>query len=233
VNGNPVGEYVVKFRSNIETGNAGLLRELVGNLLADQLGLDSPEPAIVEIQTDLASAMTDQRVADAIRRSEGSNFGSRFLSGGYYAWPDDKLIAPSIKQAATDIFVFDALIQNPDRRRGKPNVLWKGDELAVIDHEMAFSFLLSIIPVARVWSMEEQPYLENHIFFQGLRHTTIDLARLTGAIEGEIDPAFWDEVDAVVPANWKGTEFGRIRNHIESVQQHLEDFMNDVRRILQ
>ena len=38
------------------------------------------------------------------------------------------------------------MIQNPDRRQDKPNLLRKGDELAIFDHEMAFSFLYALAP---------------------------------------------------------------------------------------
>ena len=221
----------MKLKSNLETGNAGLLRETVGNLLANELGIDAPEPAIVEIPIELADGVADPRVAQAVQQSIGLNFGSKNLSGGYYAWPDEKTVPTSLKQLATDIFVFDALIQNPDRRRGKPNLLWKSDALVVIDHEMAFSFLLALFPSKQPWLLAEQPYLDNHIFFHHLRGTGVDLSRVTGAIEA-VTSMFWDELDEVVPNEWKGTELTRIRNHIESVQQHLEEFMNDVRRIL-
>lgn len=163
--GHPVGEYVVKFRHNIETGNAGLLRELVGNLLADQLGIETPDPGIVEIGSELAPAISDQKVSQVIKNSVGKNYGSRYLTGGYYTWPNDKIIPSSLKQAATDIFVFDALIQNPDRKRGRSNILWKSDVVTVIDHEMAFSFLLAIPAIKRQWDLSEQPYLGDHIFF--------------------------------------------------------------------
>ena len=231
-NGKPAGEYVVKLKSNIETGNAGLLREIVGNLLAEEVGLTAPEPAIVEIPVELADSISDLPVAQAVQKSIGLNFGSKNLSGGYYAWPDEKTVSPSLKQLAIDIFVFDALIHNPDRRRDKPNLLWKSDELIVIDHESAFSFLLAVPRLNQTWLLADQPYLDNHIFFRDLRGAGVDLARITGAIEAVKD-IFWKDLDAVVPRDWKGTELARIRNHIESVQQHLEEFMNDVRRILQ
>ena len=231
-NGNPAGEYVVKLKGNIETGNAGLLREIVGNLLAEEVGIAAPEPAIVDIPVDLAGSISDMRVAQSVQKSIGLNFGSKNLSGGYYAWPNEKTVPPSLKQLATDIFVFDALIQNPDRRRGKPNLLWKSDGLVAIDHEMAFSFLLALFPSKQPWLLADQPYLGDHIFFHHLRGTEVDLSRITGAIEAVKD-TFWNELDGVVPADWKGTELARIHNHVESIQEHLEEFMNDVRRILQ
>ncbi len=231
-NGNSAGEFVVKLKGNIETGAAGLLRELLGSLLADELGLKTPGPAIVRVTKELADAITDQRVSESIRQSEGLNYGSKNLTGGYYTWPDDKTIPPSLMQAACDIFIFDALIQNPDRRRSKSNMLWKSDELVVIDHEMAFSFLLALFPSAIPWLLKDQPYLDKHIFYRHLRHGEINLAGITNAIES-ITSLFWEEAEAGIPNEWLGTEFARIFEHIESIRAHLEEFMNEIKRILQ
>ncbi len=116
-NENSVGEFVVKLRHKVDTGNAGMLRELVANLLADELGLVVPEPAIIQLEADLAEAIVEERIAVAAKGSLGLNYGSKNLTGGYVAWPNDKPVPPSLKQAATDVFTFDALIHNPDRPR--------------------------------------------------------------------------------------------------------------------
>jgi len=86
--------------------------------------------------------------------------------------------------------------------------------------------------VQKPWLLIEQRYLTNNIFYQHLRHTQIDLSRITGAIEA-VGSKFWNEVERVTPDEWKGMELSLIREHIQSVQKHLGDFMNDVRRILQ
>ncbi len=229
--GNNVGEFVVKMRGSIETHEAGLLREILGNLFAYEVGIATAEPAIVRIDPELAAALTNQTVADVVANSLGLNYGSANLAGGYSTWPVGKIVPQSLKADAADIFVFDALIQNPDRRTGKPNLLWKDDHLVVIDHEMAFSFLLSIIPSTTPWLLDEQPYLRDHVFFSELLHEQVDLERIAGAIEA-IGDDFWEEADSVIPNNWKGSELARIRAHVESVQQHLDVFMNEIRRIL-
>ena len=231
-NGDSVGEYVVKFRSRMETGNAGLLREILGSLLASQLGLTVPEPAIVRIEAGLAEAMPVPSVADSVRNSVGLNFGSKNLFGGYHTWPKEKIIPASMKQSATEIFVFDALIHNPDRTRERPNLFWKGNHFFIFDHDQAFSFLLAVPTIKVAWDLMEQPYLGDHVFFNDLRHTQLELDRMIGAVEA-VTTGFWDEVKEVVPNEWRGTEFLRIQNHIESVQQHLEDFIKDVRRLLE
>jgi hypothetical protein len=52
--GTSAGEYVVKLRGGPDTGDAGLVRELIASKLAAHFGIASPEPAVVEIEKDLA-----------------------------------------------------------------------------------------------------------------------------------------------------------------------------------
>ena len=50
-----------------------------------------------------------------LNASLGLNFGSA-IQTGVMTWPVDKWVPESMWPAAVDIFAFDALIQNPDRR---------------------------------------------------------------------------------------------------------------------
>ena len=103
-------EYVIKLRGSIENGNAGLLFELIGNLLASKLGITVPNPSIIEIQDEFVKSVSNLEVSKSLKNSIGKNFGSKNLKEVYATWLIDKSIQESIKQAATDIFVFDALI---------------------------------------------------------------------------------------------------------------------------
>jgi hypothetical protein len=232
--GNSVGEYVVKTSDNAHGfGTGALLREIVGSCIATELDLNTPEPAIIVIEEGLSSAISEPPVAETIRKSVGKNFGSRYLSGGYIAWPNDGPIVPDLRSQTTDIFVFDTLIQNPDRRRGKPNLLWKDNELVVIDHEMAFAFLIPMLIAVddHQWLTKFQPYLRDHIFYRHLCHTKVDLDRISLAVE-DINNDFWVHLESIIPDEWKGEELTGIRRHVESIQQHLDEFMDDIRRYL-
>jgi hypothetical protein len=76
-NGDTVGEYVVKFKGGTEAGVTGLACELVASLLADKLGLSHPAAAIVDIDPNISSLLSqqDRDVAAVIRKSGGLNFG--------------------------------------------------------------------------------------------------------------------------------------------------------------
>jgi len=56
-----------------------------------------------------------------------------------------ELLCPGVLvQTAAEVLVFDAIVQNPDRRADNPNCLVRGDEIRIIDHELAFSHGLVI-----------------------------------------------------------------------------------------
>jgi len=230
--GKRVGEYVVKLRSNIEKGTAGLLREVVASLLAKHIGLVVPDPAIVKIEDALVGAIIDQYVAESVRKSIGLNFGSKFISGGFVTWPCGKSVPISIKQNAVDTFVFDMLIQNPDRRISKPNLLWKDDQLYLIDHEMGFSFLLDIFLPQESWRIANLNFINEHVFFNDLRHSNnLDFSRYERALRS-VTNEIWNDFVEQIPQEWINGNLEKIKNHIYQVRDNLTTFLDEVRRVL-
>jgi hypothetical protein len=84
--------------------------------------------------------------------------------------------------AAVHIFAFDALIANDGRCTDNPNVLVRGDELFVIDHEAAFSFLYLIAGKNPTWEVRRRRPLRQHVFFYQLRKQQIDLSLFTARL---------------------------------------------------
>ena len=71
------------------------------------------------------------------RRSNPVAFGSKHLPPGYTSWPLGKSIPKDALVTAAEIFAFDVLIVNDDRRPENPNCLFSGSSLAIYDHEAA------------------------------------------------------------------------------------------------
>ena len=143
--GSSAGEFVVKLRANQSTGDGAAMFELVGSLLAQQLGIRVPRPAVVDISPDLAPGIVQHDVRTSVENSAGLNFGSKFLNGGYFAWQPRRKIPINMLGQAFETFAFDALIENPDRSNDNPNILENGEHMVLLDHELAFSFL-RVIP---------------------------------------------------------------------------------------
>lgn len=229
--GDRVDDFVVKLRGGMDNAESGLLCELIGALLAQYFGLAEPEPALVIVESEFAElvARSNSQSAKRIRNSVGLNFGTRLLTDAT-EWPVDKSIPDAMRQAAVDIFAFDALIQNPDRRFNNQNVLTRGDEIFVFDHELAFSFLLDLLPSPVPWRLSSQQYLANHVFYRQLRAKPINVERFTSYLERL--PATLPEILAEVPAEWNNESVRRIQLHLEAVSEHAVEFAEEVRRRL-
>lgn len=235
--GKPVGEVVVKLRGGLDSGNTGLLCELLASRLAGHFGLSVPEPALVEIDDDfveLVAALegigTESKRAERLRKSVGLNFGSRLLSD-MSTWPVDKAIPEAMWQTATDVFAFDSLVQNPDRRFNNPNLFTRGNDIFLFDHEMAFSFLLSVLTSDAPWQLDGENYLVDHVFYRGLKSKPIDLRGFTGSLAALPGPAL-DDILADVPPEWHNRDLVKAERHLLTVSGHAAEFAEQVRRRL-
>jgi len=230
--GNRVDDYVVKLRGGLDRRERGLLCELVGSLLAAHFGIAAPKPALVMIEADFANlvAMAEPQGADRLRNSIGLNFGSRQLSGAT-EWPVDKGIPEAMWQAAVNIFAFDALIQNPDRRYSNQNLLTRGNDMFIYDHELAFSFLEAVLPSTTPWRLDDQLYLNEHLFYRQLKRKPIDLYGFTLALNS-LPGALLEAILADVPLEWNNVGLQKIERHLRMVSEHAGEFAEQIRRRL-
>ena len=91
---------VVKSRAGYADRPEAMLKELFALLLARELGLNAPEPVMVEIPEGLDWAAADYpEHADLIRRSLGWNVGTVHLGDAWKPW--NKGIAPRSIPAET------------------------------------------------------------------------------------------------------------------------------------
>ena len=229
-------EYVVKLRGSIDTGGVGLAAELVASELARFLDLSVPEPAIVEVTEEFARSVPDEASREALRRSLGLNFGSRYLSGGYMTWPKGKLVLPALRPVASEIIAFDAFIQNPDRTADRPNLLWKDEELVLFDHELAFSFLYAIGRSAEPWTDSFEGPLRSHVFYLPLKSLLAPLDRFQGAVDALADDRIHAIIQAVPPEWCAGSEgerkVARIGEYLAQRRDAVGRVVEQVRRVM-
>jgi hypothetical protein len=224
---------VVKLRGAVDGRDAGLVNELLAARFASCFGLATPEPAIVVIERALAELIGSQHPDQktALEKSVGPNFGSKHLTG-VSTWPVDKAIPEEHFVTATEIFAFDALLQNPDRRYDNPNLFTRGDRLLIFDHEAAFSFLLAVLPPNKPWEIDNERYLTNHVFYKRLRAKTIELEGFIANLENLSDPVLEDIV-AELPPEWDNEQcVTRIVQHILGIREHAQEFADSIRRVL-
>ena len=230
--GADAGEYVVKLRGGIDAQESGLLCELLAAKLAEHFSIASPQPALIRIEKNLAELISGIEPSNktCILGSIGLNFGTKLVSG-YSVWPVDKHIPDAIWQTAVDIFAFDALVQNPDRRFDNPNLFVNGNSILIFDHEMAFSFLRTIFPSTTPWKLEREAYLQEHVFYRKLKSKPIDL---DGFIQNlsTLSDTLLESIMTDIPPEWNNDKVSMISAHIRSIRDHASDFDEEIRRFL-
>jgi len=133
---------------------------------------------------------------------------------------------------ATNIFAFDALIQNHDRRVENPNLFTQGDSIYVYDHEeTSFSFLLAIAPSDEPWNLEREAYLNRHVFYSRLRTKEIDLVDFGQCLE-DLTAEVLTTIREEVPQEWRHEDLQRIEEHLVELQKNAEKFLEQIRRRL-
>ena len=202
-------EAVVKLRGHPQIAPGAFASEAMCSLFASDLGLPVQQPYQVQIDRDFASTVPDTNLRPIIEDSSGLNFGCEKWGPGYTIWPRDQNPPRVMRQAAMEIFAFDGLIQNPDRRAVNPNCVFLGDEFLLYDHEAAFSHFLAIF-AEPPWKPSGLDNLNEHIFRDVLRGQALELDRLQGALEALDSNRFQDYIENI-PAEWDGEAVTRTK----------------------
>lgn len=227
-------EVVVKLRTGSESSCTGLICELVASLLARDLDLPVPDPFLVDVDADFHEGIADADIAQRFQTSAGLNFGSRYLGPAFASWPQLRRVPSAMRQVAADVFAFDLIVQNPDRRQEKPNLLCKDDHLVIFDHELAFSFLRAIVPDDYPWDGKGMAFAANHIFYRELKGKDVSWDRLQGAFEA-VDGKRIAMYSDGVPLAWRqesGDATARIMNYLELATQNSKALFRKIREVL-
>lgn len=129
-------KYVLKFRG-AGHGVKALIAELLGGLIAKELGLRVPELVFAHLDPAFGRTEADEEIQDLLKFSQGLNLGLHFLSG---AFTYDPLALKVDSTLASEIVWLDAFITNVDRTFRNTNMLVWHKELWLIDHGAAFYF---------------------------------------------------------------------------------------------
>jgi hypothetical protein len=232
LSGNPNGEYVAKFRATVRGGDNGLCFEFLASQIAALLDIPAPKPAVIQFDKELADSIEDLAVKDRVERSLGLNFGTQYKTPGYTTWPKGDPVPPPLRQLAAEIVAFDVLIDNADRGAQKPNILYRNDEVFVIDHETAFAFtrLMGLPPDE--WTTERIKFIYDHPFYPALRGQALELDRFAANAE-RLTAEEIAAISAAVPAGFGKDHLEKIATHLASARSQLNKMLEAIRRIFQ
>ena len=228
-------ELFAKLSARCEQGATNLAREVIAACLAGDLGLPVPEPFLVDLPPVWVASVADADLRLAIARSVPVAFGSRLAGQQFAAWHGGVQLSPAMVPGALAIFVFDAIIQNPDRRDGNPNCLIMGEQLRIIDHELAFAHRLVIgwRPPWDIGGLQEFMTPGKHIFREKLRKHELDFVPVRAAWSTLSDDRI-DSYAASIPAEWEAatTDVADAIHFIKDVRDHIDGCLTELQRVL-
>lgn len=227
-------EMFVKLSAGCDQAEINLAREAIAACLAADLGLPVPKPWLVEIPPEIIPVVSDAQIADKLRRSCRIAFGSTRTSG-FSAWATGQRLSDAMRPTASGILLFDAIIQNPDRRADNPNCLICGNELRIIDHELAFMHKMVLLWKAP-WILGGMKDLETpgrHIFVQELKGTPIDFASIKSRWTALSD-ARLKEYEGSIPSEWATAhaDIDAALKLIADARDNIDDCIRELGRIL-
>lgn len=213
--------------------------ELLTTLLAKELGLLAPEPVLVEIPGGFAGQIFDRPAfRDLFSRSEGLNFGTLALGADWKTWPVDMSVRAFAEERIEDILIFDALVQHTDRASDNPNLLWRGHEIAVLDHEKCFGYLSTATSQNRPWrDFFRFAPLRTHCLLAAGRKMVSSAGfghrMWENLLELEMSGRLPEVASAAISAFPESdVEVGRILGYLEKVFRDIEDFLSHVKHAL-
>ena len=104
------------------------------------------------------------------------------------------------------------------------------NEIFLIDHELAFSFLYQIGDPTDPWILQGNAgdFLNEHVFYTDIKGEEISLDRFQGALAALSDGSLTEIFDQV-PRAWDNDNVPKIANHLKSVRDHTAEFVKQVK----
>ena len=219
-------EFFAKFNGLPEIFEKRLFAEMIGNVLARDVGILTGEPAFIEIDepfvTSLRSVEIDVRA--------GIGVGSRNLGVGVGPPLFGRISDDQLADAAR-IYLFDLMTQNPDRAVENPNCFVVERRIAAIDFESCFSFLYPILgrPL-QPWEVSRIGVAEEHLFRKVLGTSEVDWTHLAGTMLVTASETL-NGCERWVPAHWNAW-LEEVQEHVAALDSHRHELVFEIVRSL-
>ena|SRR5205823_316037 len=215
-------EFFVKAIGLPEITEQHLFNEAVGNLLARELGIITPDVGLIEITDDFADLLRSQARVDV---PPGTGIGARSLGSSLSPPVFGRMNDEQMTQAAR-IYLFDMLVQNPDRRRANENCFVVGGSLVAIDFAECFSFLYPVVGgSADAWRVPAG-IAGAHVFRGTLDRSNVEWPVPFASLNDMLDSVLGRSM-SWIPERWERW-MGLVREHLTAVQAHRDDFQWEI-----
>ena len=226
---------LVKANGLTRITNLDLYCEVLGNLLAREFGIETPEPFIVRIDEDFIKVTSKILWEENIKIKLGLGVGCEYFSQGFTAVTSNMYLSKEKLEQATMIYGFDLLTQNPDRRETNPNCAIKGDRIIAFDFEKSLSFLYPILGQKTApWEVSKLKFSgdDRHIFKINLkaREKEINWQPLIEKVK-QINTEKVEELCSLIPLEL-GNYTDKICEHFASIVSNSKSLELELQRSL-
>lgn len=232
-------EAVLKVSAGIELGVEALMNEMLGALVAADLGLPVQEPFFVELTADFCASVTSE-IRARLATSCKIAFASRDTGKQWRSWNTADKISSAQEATALATMAFDAFIGNDDRSPSNPNLRVKDQDWRLIDHESGFSFRLKLFPRCQPWTpgnlsgMMTTGARSEHVF---ARYLAGNGALSFGPIKAawtSLSDARLAQYDAILPQEWATARPALLEalDHLRKVRDSIDPCLTELQRIL-
>ena len=160
------------------------------------------------------------------------------MPAGFAIWTADRRIPDDMVEQAAEIFAFDALALNADRRPDNPNCQWNGSTFAIFDHDLTLlADQVGTIFAPYPWTPGALDMLASgpgqHLMYNGLRTRAPTLDRLEKSWEAISDERL-NQYIAALPESWKssaGSVTAAVK-YLNELRNHLAAAFQELRRVL-
>jgi len=193
--------YVIKFRGAGQ-GKKALIAELIGGLLAKEIGLRMPELVFMNLDDSFSMTEPDEEIQDLLKFSVGLNLGMHYLSGSITY---DPLVSEADSLSASKVVLLDSIITNIDRTVKNTNLLNWNNELWLIDHGASLYFHHNLKTWERHLS-QTFPMIKDHVLLERAEH----LEEASEEIKKALSKNKIEEIVALIPEDWLVQEGGEL-----------------------
>jgi hypothetical protein len=185
--------YVIKFKGAGQ-GKKALIAELIGGLLAKEIGLKIPEVVFMNLDESIGRTEGDEEIQDLLKFSVGLNLGLHFLSG---AITYDPIVSIADSYTSSKVVLLDSIITNIDRTVKNTNLLNWNKELWLIDHGASMYFHHN-------WNKWEDhlnrtfPAVKDHVLLERAN----DLDDAATEIKSTLDKDKISNIVGLIPEDW-------------------------------
>lgn len=234
-------ECVVKLMGSERMRPESASFELLASFIAWELGIAVVEPVLIEIIPEFVETLRGNYTFRTAQNSIGINYGSIYIAGDI-TQPNNIRLSDLKLYQALEIFTFDILIANEDRTQTKPNFLSGQNDLIIYDHELAFSFLYLILgnqasqlKITEPWRITEDDilnWISKMFLYPIVKGKPFPETEIIQKLY-KISEDFWQKAFNLIPAEWQSDQLIRIKDTLNLVVSHKEQFVENIKRAIQ